>query len=330
MIKIAFFDTKDYDKELFEKFNETYNYEITYFESKLSSETAHFANGYDAVCIFVNDIADEMVLKTLQKCGIKLIALRCAGFNNVDLERKGDIKVVRVPEYSPYAVAEHTVALLLNINRKIYKSYQRVKKYNFSLDGLLGFDIHGKTIGVIGTGKIGQAFIKIMKGFGVNILAYDVCEDENISNEIGFKYVALDEVLEKSDIISLHCPLTKQTEKMINSNAIKKMKKGVILLNSSRGKLIDTEALIDGMTTGKIGGAGLDVYEDEEEFFLKDMSNSYKRDMNLSLLISMPNVIITSHQAFFTIEAMNKIVSDTLQNIKDIFENGVSKNEIKF
>lgn len=329
MTKIAFFDTKDYDKKLFEKFNKNYGYEITYFESKLNKETAQLAKGYDVVCIFVNDKANEETLKVLEENGVKLIALRCAGFNNVDLEHKGNLKVVRVPRYSPYAVAEHTVALLLNINRKIYKSYQRVKKYNFSLDGLLGFDIHGKTIGVIGTGKIGEAFMRIMKGFGVEILAYDVYQNEEASKEIGFKYVPLEELLKKSDIISLHCPLTKETEKIINKNTVNQMKDGVILLNSSRGKLVDTESLIDGMISGKIGGAGLDVYEDEEEFFLRDMSNSYKRDKNLSLLISMPNVIITSHQAFFTIEALNKIVSDTLQNIKEVFENGECENEVK-
>ncbi len=328
-MKIAFFDTKYYDKELFDKFNENYNFEITYFESKLNKETAQFTKGFDAVCIFVNDIADKEVLKVLENNEVKIVALRCAGFNNVDISNKGKIRVVRVPEYSPYAVAEHTIALLLNVNRKIYKAYQRVKKYNFSLDGLLGFDLHGKTVGVIGTGKIGKTFIKIMKGFGVNILAYDIFKDENSSRELDFKYVELEELLEKSDIISLHCPLSNDTEKIINSETISKMKNGVILLNSSRGKLIDTESLIDGMVSGKIGGAGLDVYENEEDFFLRDMSNSYKRDKNLSLLISMPNVIITSHQSFFTIEALNKIVKDTLQNIKEISETGNCKNEQK-
>lgn len=329
MIKIAFFDTKDYDKELFEKFNKNYNYEITYFESKLNKETAQLTKGYDVICIFVNDKADKETLEILQQNEIKLIALRCAGYNNIDLEHLGNIKVVRVPDYSPYAVAEHTIALLLNINRKIYKSYQRVKKYNFSLDGLLGFDIHGKTIGVIGTGKIGQAFLKIMHGFGVNLLAYDLYENVEVANDIGVQYVTKEELFEKSDIISLHCPLTKETENIINKKSIKKMKNGVILLNTSRGKLIDTESLIEAMMTGKIGGVGLDVYEDEEEFFLRDMSNSYKRDKNLSVLISMPNVVITSHQAFFTIEALNKIVNDTLKNIEEIFKNGQCKNEIK-
>ena len=235
-MKIAFFDTKDYDKELFDKFNENYNYEITYFESKLNKETAQFTKGFEVVCIFVNDVADKEVLKILEKNDVKILALRCAGFNNVDISNKGKIRVVRVPEYSPYAVAEHTIALLLNVNRKIYKAYQRVKKYNFSLDGLLGFDLHGKTVGVIGTGKIGKTFIKIMKGFGVNILAYDIFKDENSSRELDFKYVELEELLEKSDIISLHCPLSKDTEKIINSETISKMKNGVILLNSSRGK----------------------------------------------------------------------------------------------
>ncbi len=328
MIKIAFFDTKDYDIELFDKYNKDYGYEITYLTSKLNSETVMLTKGYDVVCVFVNDKIDEETMKALNENGVKLIALRCAGYNNVDLKNKGGIKVVRVPEYSPYAVAEHTVALLLNINRKIYKSYQRVKKYNFSLDGLLGFDVHGKTIGVIGTGRIGKAFIEIMKGFGTEIIAYDLFKDEKAEKEMGFKYVELDELLDKSDIISLHCPLTKETENIINKNTIKKMKDGVIILNCSRGKLLDTESLIEELSTGKIGGVGLDVYEDEEEFFLRDMSNSYKRDKNLSILISMPNVIITSHQAFFTREALNKIASDTCSNIKTVFNGEKCQNEL--
>lgn len=328
MIKVAFFDTKDYDKNLFEEYNKNYNFEITYFTSKLNNETATLAKGYDVVCVFVNDKVDEETLKILEENGVKLVALRCAGFNNVDLEHKGKIRVVRVPQYSPYAVAEHAVALLLNINRKIYKSYQRVKKYNFSLDGLLGFDVHGKTIGVIGTGRIGKAFINIMKGFGTEIIAYDLFKDEKASEELGFKYVELDELLEKSDIISLHCPLTKETENIINKDTIRKMKDGAIIINCSRGKLVNTDDLIEELSTGKIGGVGLDVYEDEEEFFLRDMSNSYKRDKNLSILISMPNVIITSHQAFFTNEALNKIASDTCENIKQIFNDEKCLNEI--
>lgn len=329
MIKLAFFDTKEYDRKLFDEYNKKYGYDITYFETTLNSETAPLTRGFDAVCIFVHDKVDEHTMQVLQENGVKLIALRCAGFNNVDLEHKGNIRVVRVPQYSPYAVAEHAVALLLNITRKLYKSYQRTRKYNFTLDGLLGFDIHGKTVGVIGTGKIGKVFIGIMKGFGTNVIAYDLFKDKNASKELGFEYVSLDELYSKSDIISLHCPLTPETENIINEQSIRKMKDGVVLINCSRGKLIDTASLIKEMETGKIGGVGLDVYEDEEEFFLRDMTNSYKRDTNLSILLSMPNLIITSHQAFFTSEALNKIASDTCQNIKEVFDGVECKNELK-
>ena len=225
MIKIAFFDTKDYDQEFFNEYNKNYNYEITYFESKLNAETAPLAKGFDVVCIFVNDTADKKTLDLLNEYGVKVLALRCAGFNNVDLEHVGNIKVVRVPQYSPYAVAEHATALLLNINRKIYKSYQRVKKYNFSLDGLLGFDIHGKTIGVVGTGRIGKVFIQIMKGFGTKIIAYDLFKDEKFAKENDFEYVSFNELCQRSDIISLHCPLTPETTNIINKNAIDQMKK---------------------------------------------------------------------------------------------------------
>lgn len=328
-MKIAFFDTKEYDKKVFNKYNEKYGYDITYFESKLNAETALLAKGYDVVCIFVNDNADSKALKILEDNGVKCVALRCAGFNNVDLENKGNLRVVRVPQYSPYSVAEHAVALLLNINRKIYKSYQRTKKYNFSIDGLLGFDIHGKTVGVIGTGKIGKVFIEIMNGFGANVIAYDLFKDENAEKQLGFKYVALDELYEHSDIISLHCPLTEETEKIINKQSIDKMKDGVIIINCSRGKLINTDDLINELETGKIGGVGLDVYEDEEDYFLRDLSNEYKRDVDLSLLLSMPNVLITSHQAFFTQEAINKIASDTLENISKVMNNEECENELK-
>ena len=330
MIKIAFFDTKEYDKKLFDKYNKDYGYEITYLESKLNAETAPLAKGYDVVCIFVNDVVDEKTIHILEECGVKLIALRCAGFNNVDIKKIGNkLKVVRVPAYSPYAVAEHAVALLLGIDRKIYKAYQRTKKYNFTLNGLLGFDIHGKTVGVIGTGKIGKVFCKIMKGFGAKVIAYDLYHDENAAKEIGYEYVDLDTLLKESDIISLHCPLTKETDKIINKETIEKMKKGVVIINTSRGKLIDTDSLIEKLEEGKIGGLGLDVYEDEEDFFMNDMSNSYKRDKDLSILLSMPNVVITSHQAFFTKEALDKIGSDTCENIKEFFETGSCKNEVK-
>ena len=279
-------------------------------------------------CIFVNDKADANTLKTLEENGVKVLALRCAGYNNVDIEHKGKLKIVHVPQYSPYAVAEHAVGLLLSINRKLYKSYQRTRKYNFSLDGLLGFDIHGKTVGVIGTGRIGKAFISIMKGFGTNVIAYDTYPNEQASKELDFKYVDLDTLYKESDIISLHCPLFKETEKMINRDSISKMKDGVIIINCSRGKLINTNDLVKKLSEGKIGGVGLDVYEDEEAFFLRDMSNSYVRDTNLSILLSMPNVFITSHQAFFTREALNKIASDTLENIKQEIETGKCENEL--
>ena len=330
MIKIAFFDTKEYDKKLFDEYNKNYGYEITYLESKLNSETAPLAKGFDAVCIFVNDVVDEKTINILKDANVKLIALRCAGFNNVDIKKLGDnLQAVRVPEYSPYAVAEHAVALILNIDRKIYKAYQRTKKYNFTLNGLLGFDIHGKTVGVVGAGKIGKAFINIMNGFGTKVLVYDKFHNEQLAKEMNFEYVDLDRLYKESDIISLHCPLTEDNYKMINEESLNKMKDGVLLINTSRGKLIDTKSLIKKLREGKIGGLGLDVYEDEEEFFLNDMSNSYIRDEELSILLTMPNVVVTSHQAFFTTEALNKIALDTCENIKEFFETGDCKNRVK-
>lgn len=330
MIKVAFFDTKEYDKKIFDKYNKEYGYDITYLASKLNKETAPLAKGYDVVCVFVNDIADKDTIQILKEEGIKLIALRCAGFNNVQIEELDDsIKAVRVPAYSPHAVAEHATALLLEIDRKIYKAYQRTKKYNFTLNGLLGFDIYGKTVGVIGTGKIGKEFCKIMKGFGAEVIAYDVYQDLQAAKEIGFKYVELDELLKNSDIISIHCPLTKENENLINSETIDKMKRGVIIINTSRGKLINSSDLVDELEEGKIGGVGLDVFDEEADFFLNDMSGEYKRNRNLSILLSMPNVIITSHQAFFTREALNKIAQVTCENIKEYFEKGSCTNEVK-
>lgn len=330
MIQIAFFDTKDYDREMFDKYNSEYNYEITYFKTKLNEETAVLATGFDVVCIFVNDTANKVVLEKLKSLGVKLIALRCAGYNNVEISHlPSGLGVVRVPAYSPYAVAEHTAGLLLALDRKVYKSYQRTKKYNFSLDGLLGFDIHGKTVGVIGTGKIGKVFINIMNGFGANVIAYDVYQDKKAEEELNFKYTTLDEIYKNADIISLHCPLTEENHNMINKDSIAKMKKGVILLNTSRGKLINAKDLVDCLEKGMIGGVGLDVFEDEEEYFLNDMSNSYIRDAELSILLSMPNVVITAHQAFFTKEALEKIVSTTLSNIKEYIETGKCKNIVE-
>jgi len=330
MIKIAFFDTKEYDRNSFDEYNKDYGYEIKYFKNKLSAETAPLTNGFDIVCIFVNDVVDKEVMSILEQCNVKLIALRCTGFNNIDIDYLSDkIKVVRVPDYSPFAVAEHAVGLLLTLNRKIYKAYQRTRKYNFSLDGLLGFDIHGKTVGVIGTGRIGKVFIKIMNGFGANVIAYDLFPDIAGAKELGFSYVSLDELFKSSDIISLHCPLTPETTNIINKESIKKMKDDVFIINTSRGKLINTSDLIQMLEVGKISGLGLDVYEDEEKYFLNDMSNSYIRDKDLSILLSMPNVVITAHQAFFTKEALDKIVSTTFSNIKEVFENGNCINEVK-
>lgn len=330
MVKILFYDTKEYDKKLFERYNKDYGFEIKYLESKLNNETAPLADGYDAVCIFVNDRADKETLDILKECGVKLIVLRCAGYNNVDIKNLPEgMSVVRVPRYSPYAVAEHAVALLLSVDRKIYKSYQRTKKYNFTLNGLLGFDIHGKTVGVIGTGKIGKVFINIMKGFGTEVLAYDVYPDEKAAQEMGFRYTTLDELYEKSDIISLHCPLTDENTNMINKDSIEKMKKGVVIINTSRGKLINSDDLIDALGKGKIGGLGLDVFDEEEDFFLNDMSNSYYRNTELSILLTMPNVVITSHQAFFTKEALDKIGKVSMGNIKEFFETGSCENFVQ-
>lgn len=330
MIKIAFYDTKEYDKKVFNEYNKKYGYEINYIKEKLSEKTAHMAKGYDVVCVFVNDTVDEKTINILKEYGVKLIALRCAGFNNVDLKCLDEnLKAVRVPAYSPYAVAEHASALLLTLNRKTHKAYQRSKEYNFTLNGLLGFDIHGKTVGVIGTGKIGKCFINIMKGYGANIIAYDIYKDEEFAKEKDFKYVTLDELYKESDIISLHCPLTDENTKMINKDSIKKMKDGVIIINTSRGKLVDANDLIEELASGKIGGVALDVYENEGDFFMNDLSQSTLRDKNLSTLLTMPNVVITSHQAFFTREALDKIACDTCENIKEIFEKGSCANEVK-
>ncbi|MDD4066555.1 MAG: 2-hydroxyacid dehydrogenase [Clostridia bacterium] len=330
-MKIAFFDTKPYDKEMFDKHNRCYGFEINYFETKLNVETALLTKGYEVVCVFVNDKVDSNTIDILYECGVKLIVLRCAGYNNVDIAyAKDKILIARVPEYSPYAVAEHAVALILGLNRKIYKAYQRVKKYNFTLNGLLGFDINGKTVGVIGTGKIGKVFIKIMKGFGANVLAYDVYPDNEYAEKMGYKYTTLEDIYVNSDIISLHCPLTNETEHMININTMNMMKNGVYIINTSRGKLINTKDLVDVLKTGKIGGLALDVYEEESDYFQNDMSNSYLRDEELSVLISMPNVLITSHQAFFTQEALNNIAHETLENIKLIFLNEKCKNIIEY
>lgn len=325
MIKIAFFDTHSYDKESFEKVNDK-NIQITFFESKLNIHSADLAKGYDVVCIFVNDDASKEVIEKLYANGVKLIALRCAGYNNVDLSACfGKIHVVHVPAYSPYAVAEHTMALLLTSLRRVHKAYNRTRDYNFSLDGLTGFNLYGKTVGVIGTGRIGRIFIDICKGFGMNVLAYDKFPAPN-SN---LNYVSLDEIFSKSDIISLHCPLTEETKHLINASSIEKMKKGVFILNTSRGALIDAEALLNGIKSRKIGAACLDVYEEESDIFFKDKSGHILNDDVLARLISMPNVILTAHQAFLTNEALENITSTTIENIKSFFDgDSLIQNEL--
>lgn len=326
MIKIVFFDSKEYDIASFLKVMDKNTFECKFLEAKLTLDTVDLAKGNDVVCVFVNDTVDDKVIDKLYEYDIKLIALRCAGYNNVDIRyafRK--IHVVHVPAYSPYAVAEHAMALLLTSIRRIHKAYNRTRDFNFSLTGLAGFDLYGKTVGVIGTGKIGRVFIDICKGFGMNVIAYDKfpIADANI------EYVTLDELFRRSDIISLHCPLTPDTKHMVNNNAINKMKKGVVIINTSRGALIDTEALLEGIKARIIGAACLDVYEEEADIFFEDKSGHIMDDDTLSRLLSMPNVIVTSHQAFLTNEALDNIASTTLSNIKSYFDNdGICDNEL--
>ena len=322
-MKIAFFDTKPYDKIWFEPMMKQYGYEVKFFEHKLNSDTAVLTKGFDAVCIFVNDTANSEVLNILNKNGIKLIALRCAGYNNVDLKSLGKIKAVRVPAYSPSAVAEFAAALLLSINRKTHKAYIRTRDFNFNINGLLGFDLVGKTAGIIGTGKIGQMFIDICKGFKMKVIAYDPYPNNNLDIE----YVSLDELFEKSKMISLHCPLTKDSYHIINADSISKMQDNVFIVNTSRGALIDTASLINGLKSKKIGGAGLDVYEEENDVFFEDKSNEIIDDDELMRLLSFPNVIISSHQGFFTREAMQQIAMVTMENIANFLQDKIT-NEV--
>ena len=326
MIKVAFFDAKAYDKPSFELYGGEHGIRFKYLEAKLNEDTVDFAKGCEAVCVFVNDTVNAAVIEKLYEYGVRLIALRSAGYNNVDLQAAfGKIHVVHVPAYSPYAVAEHAIALLLTSVRRIHKAYNRTREFNFSLNGLTGFDFHGKTAGVVGTGKIGRIFIDICRGFGMNVIAYDLFP----AKDSGIEYVPLDELLERSDIISLHCPLTDETRHMINADAIGKMKKGVVIVNTSRGGLIDAEALLEGIKARKIGAACLDVYEEEADVFFEDRSGHILNDDLLSRLISMPNVIVTSHQAFLTEEALNNIAETTVNNILSCFEkDGACDNEL--
>lgn len=330
MMKITLFGTQPYDKESFERIRDAYGFDICYHRSHLNANNALLAKGADAVCIFVNDTADADTIRQLSDLGVKLIALRCAGFNNVDLHAaaKYGIPVVRVPAYSPHAVAEHAVALMLALNRKIHRAYWRTRDGNFSLHGLMGFDLYGKTAGIVGTGKIARELIRILKGFGMEILAYDIYPDAEYALSAGITYVPLEELYARSDIISLHCPLTDRTRYMIGDVAISHMKPGVMLINTGRGQLIHTEALIDGLKEKQVGSAGLDVYEEEAGYFYQDTSDRIMDDDVLARLLSFNNVIVTSHQGFFTREALDNIADTTMRNISDFAQHRRLVNEI--
>ena len=315
-MKLAFFDTKSYDIPGFDRYGIPAGVEIKYFEPNLNRDTVTLAAGFDAVCVFVNDTVDAVVVEKLCQLGVKAIVLRCAGFNNVDIKAcEGKLRVFRVPAYSPHAVAEHAMALLLTINRRTHKAYIRTRDFNFSLQGLAGFDLYGKTVGIVGTGKIGRVFADICKGFGMKILAYDKFPNP----DAGLDYVDLPELFAQSDIISLHCPLTEETHHLINADTIAMMKKGVTIINTSRGALVDTEALINGIKEKKVGAACLDVYEEEGDFFYEDFSGHIVQDDKLVRLIAMPNVIVTSHQAFLTSEALDNIAATTVNNLTRFF-----------
>ena len=329
--RIAVFDSKSYTKEFFEKENakDDYGFELDFFENRLGENSLRLVAGHEIICAFVNDDLSKPVIDKLYDAGVRLIAMRCAGYNNVDLKAVyKKIHVVRVPAYSPYAVAEHTSALMLCLSRKIHRAYWRTRDNNFSLNGLMGFDFHGKTVGVIGTGKIGKKFINICLGYGMKVLAYDKYPDDEYAKKKSFTYVDLEKLLKESDVISLNCPLNHETYHLIDKKAISLMKKGVMILNTGRGKLIDTVALIEGLKSRKIGSAGLDVYEEESQYFFEDWSNSMIEDEVLARLLSFNNVIVTSHQGFFTREALSKIASTTFENIKSFLDNRFMDNEI--
>ena len=329
MIKVAFFDAKSYDEVSFNKTNADYGFDIRYYQEHLNLKTVPLAKGADVVCIFVNAECNAAVIDELIKNGVKLIALRCAGFNNVDLHAaKGRIKVVRVPAYSPHAVAEYAVSLMLALNRKIFRAVNRTREGNFALKGLMGFDMYGKTAGVVGMGRIAKELIKILHGFGMKVLANDLYPDMEFAKRYDVRMVSLDELYAESDIISLHCPLTPETTFLINAQSIAKMKPGVMIINTGRGKLIHTEDLIEGLRTKQVGSAGLDVYEEEKNYFYEDRSDKIIDDDVLARLLMMPNVVLTSHQAFFTAEAMHNIALTTLESIKEFSEGKELTNEV--
>ena len=326
-MKIAFFSTQPYDKEYFDRYNT--EHEIIFFEARLNEHSVNLANGCNAVCAFVNDQLNAGVLNALKEMGIKIIAQRCAGFNNVDVvtATQNNIAVVRVPAYSPHAVAEHALALIMTLNRKTHKAYNRVREGNFSLDRLTGFDLFGKTVGVIGTGKIGECFARIMQGLGCKVVAFDIVVNKELE-ALGIKYLSLTDVLEQSNIVSLHCPLTEQTKHIINNETLTMMKKGAMLINTSRGALVDTKAVINALKNGKLGYLGLDVYEQEEKLFFHDLNENVITDDILVRLLGFPNVLITSHQGFLTDEALTQIAMVTLQNLSDFEKNKPLINKV--
>ncbi|NNK12227.1 MAG: 2-hydroxyacid dehydrogenase [Flavobacteriaceae bacterium] len=329
-MKVAVFSTKPYDQDYFERYAKNEDLSFTYFDSPLNRDTANLASGFGVICVFVNDTVDKETIDILAGHGVGLIALRCAGYNNVDLEaaKEKNIELVRVPAYSPEAVAEHAVALILTLNRKTHKAYNRVREGNFSLNKLLGFNLHGKTVGVIGTGKIGATFCSIIKGFGCEIMAFDLYPSEELKAQ-GVEYKSLEEVFKQSDIISLHCPLNPDTKHIINKSSLAMMKQGIMIINTSRGALINTPDILKGLADKKVGFLGIDVYEQEENLFFKDLSEMIIEDDLILRLISYPNVLITSHQAYFTREAMEEITMTTINNIKEYCNGESLTNQVQ-
>ena len=320
-MKITFYSTQPYDKEFFNRYNDSFGFELEFLETQLNEQTVGLVTASDVLCVFVNDVVNYKVIEVLKQRNVKVVALRCAGFNNVDINaaKQQGIKVCRVPAYSPQAVAEHAAAMILTLNRKTHKAYNRVREQNFSLNGLLGFDLFGKTVGVIGTGNIGKAFCKIMLGFGCKVLAFDVIANRELET-VGVEFVPLIELLNKADVISLHCPLNEQTKHIISTETIAMMKQGVMLINTSRGALIDTKAVIDALKKGRIAYLGIDVYEQEEHLFFRDLSASVIEDDTIQRLMSFPNVLVTAHQAFFTTEALTQITLTTLRNVDELLK----------
>ena len=339
--KIAFFDAKPYDQQFFDAAVEdarggratgsagSPEFEIKYFNTRLNADSVSLAQGFDGVCAFVNDTLSAEVINHLKEMGVEIVALRSAGYNNIDLEAAyGKVHMVRVPAYSPYSVAEHAVAMMLSLNRKTHRAYYRTRDNNFSINGFLGFDMHDKTVGIIGTGRIGLTLVGILRGFGMKVIAYDARPKHGVEEQYGFTYVSLDELYSRSDIISLHCPLTPDTHHIVNAKSIKKMKREAMIINTSRGALVDTGALLDALREQRIGSAGLDVYEEEDDYFFEDLSNETIEDDKLARLLTYPNVLVTSHQAFFTKEALTNIAATTLDNLRAYFNDEALENEV--